>query len=95
VIFNGSPFTCQIDNQGRISDVSYGGFQGSSYDGANTTRARGDDPQWSDERYRSARAQIDTPASASTANEPQPAYPGGPLPGDEAYTDDVDADLGG
>ncbi len=79
-LFNGSGFTCQIDNNGRISSVDYGGFAASAPSSG--------DGQWSDSRYEDARAssapqQYSPPlASVEAGNEPLPAYPGGPLPGE-------------
>ncbi len=96
-LFNGNGFTCRIDGNGRIADINYGGFDGVSYDGAATTRARGDDAQWNDSRYIAARQRVGAqqPDIASPGSEePRPAYPGGPLPG-EAIEGDIDADLGG
>ncbi len=95
-LFNGSGFTCEIDNDGRISRLDYGGFQGSSLDGTA-------DGQWSDDRYASARSSLDGVqrfAVADSSDETfledrpdqplvplssdnMPAYPGGPLPGEE------------
>lgn len=100
-LFNGSGFSCQIDNNGRISSIDYGGFSGVSADEV----APG---QWSETRYSEARARMapQSPTSqtaqvreASYASaevdgdlsplvdvnddQPQPAYPGGPLPGEE------------
>lgn len=107
-LFNGSGFTCQIGNDGRIADIDYGSFRGSSYAPGETVRARGDDRQWSDASYANARqsqsglsyaqtAYAQT-ASAGTAGEPaadqQPAYPGGPLPG-ESFDDETGTDIGG
>ncbi len=90
-LFNGSAFTCEIDNNGRVSRVDYSGFSGVGYDeGA----AEG---QWSDAQYSEARASMGdreyvaadirpmTPPASSASDEPQPAYPGGPLPGEEGY----------
>lgn len=88
-LFNGSGFSCQIGNDGRISDINYGGdFSGSL--------GQAEDNQWSDTRYSRARAdagytqpdraaQRDLPdqARADVPSGPQPAYPGGPLPGEE------------
>lgn len=82
-LFNGSGFTCQIDNNGRISRVDYSGF-------ASRQPGSGDDRQWSDSRYQDARAasvpQRYTPplasAQAESTGEALPAYPGGPLPGE-------------
>ena len=100
-LFNGSGFTCQIDNNGRISSVDYGGDLSGGPIGAA-------DGQWSDDRYAEARAdaranareETYTPAPVqeaaqeaaqeprvrTAANEPRPAYPGGPLPG-ESFED--------
>jgi hypothetical protein len=97
---NGDNFTCRLDNEGRIRAIDIGdGY--AAYDA--TAPALSAEGQLSDEAYRSARASTRTPidekpgANSSTgydhaaapANEPQPAYPGGPLPGEEG----VDADL--
>jgi hypothetical protein len=89
-LFNGSDFTCQIGNDGRIDTIDYGNFSGASYDGAGTgDRARGDDRQWTDSSYADARTSVGgkSPvinlAQASQNPEPLPAYPGGPLPGEE------------
>jgi hypothetical protein len=91
-IFDGSGFTCEIGNNGRISDISYGRFRGSSADFPRDSRAAG---QWSDDRYASARASIDAPSGeqrfAEAGERPAqplvpltadrlPAYPGGPVP---------------
>lgn len=90
-LFNGSGFACQIDNNGRISGVDYNGFSGVGYD---EEAAEG---QWSDASYSQARASMGqqsyaaadirplTPPASSSSDEPQPAYPGGPLPGEEGY----------
>ncbi|MEP3422045.1 MAG: hypothetical protein ABJN35_09950 [Erythrobacter sp.] len=88
-LFNGSGFTCQIGNDGRISDIDYGGFTGSSY-GEGQTRASAN--QLSDGRYADARAAMAGQRSGPTVSNdaqvldqqsgPQPAYPGGPLPGE-------------
>lgn len=91
-LFNGSGFTCQIDNNGRISNVDFGGFSGASY--SEGEEAPG---QWSEARYADARAamgrqepdmaRIETtdPSAVDDDLGPQPAYPGGPLPGEEGY----------
>ena len=102
-IFDGSGFTCEIGNDGRISDVQYGGFRSSSA-GDESGGGRAAAGQWSDDRYASARAsmsgQVNTYstterfADAGAAERPAeplvpltsdrlPAYPGGPLPGEE------------
>ena len=92
-LFNGSGFTCQIDNNGRISNVDYGSLSSVSYsgDGEHMARAEG---QWSDERYADARARVSSgevdadirridPATQAQSSDVRPAYPGGPLPGEE------------
>ncbi len=95
-LFNGSAFTCQIGNDGRISGIDYGSFTGSAYgDGATRAEATG---QLSDGRYADARAAMagqrsgpdqryeERSAPPLADNEAQPAYPGGPLPG-ETYSE--------
>lgn len=109
-IFDGSGFSCEIGNDGRIADVQYGRFRGGASgqaDGADRAAAG----QWSDDRYASARSSMNAPtgsttttystaerfadAGASASERPAqplvpltsdrlPAYPGGPLPGEEA-----------
>lgn len=101
-LFDGSGFSCQIDNSGRISGVDYGRSGGvSSVNGApSSARAEG---QLSDDRYARARSEVGgttrpdlaiDPADArgtdrapqiaiNTEDERLPAYPGGPLPGEE------------
>lgn len=90
---SGEGFSCRLDNEGRIRaiDIGSGGY-------SQAAPAAGS--QWDDEAYRSARASTRTAIdekpdaaygySVAPAGEPQPAYPGGPLPGE-----DIDADLGG
>lgn len=73
-LYDGGRFTCRIGNDGRISDIDYG-EGGVNY----TTEARGN--QWSDDTYAAAWNRVDGGAAPV-----QPAYPGGPLPG-EAYED--------
>lgn len=91
ILFNGSGFTCQIDNSGRISNIDYGGFSGSAADG-----------QWSDQSYADARGAVSGQSFAANGQQPLaasgqqplvpltadnlPAYPGGPVPG-ETYED--------
>lgn len=90
-IFDGSGFTCEIGNDGRISDISYGRFRGSDAGVPGDGRAAG---QLSDDRYASARASMRGERFANAGERPAeplvpltadrlPAYPGGPLPGDE------------
>lgn len=110
-LFDGSGFSCQIDNSGQISGIDYGRSGGvSSLSGTQSfARAEG---QLSDDRYSRARADVggttrpdlavdpaDAGASSSASStsstssapdlainpedERLPAYPGGPLPGEE------------
>lgn len=104
-IFDGSGFTCEIGNDGRISDVQYGRFRGSA-GGTSDSGGRAAAGQWSDDRYANARASMNGQyntystaerfADAGTAQRERPAeplvpltsdrlpaYPGGPLPGEE------------
>ena len=62
---DGAGFTCAIGSDGRIADIDVGGP---------SARFDGPDNQYSDDRYRSARAAADGGVL--------PSYPGGPLPGD-------------
>ncbi len=102
-LFNGSGFTCEIGNDGRISDIDYGGFRGSSLDVGAQPFERAAEGQLSEDRYASARASLDGTQRFAVANTPVrtiaqdrpteplvpitsdnlPAYPGGPLPGEE------------
>ncbi len=93
-LYNGDRFTCRIGNDGRVSDVNFGGgFTGASADAV-------EDRQWTDDRYANARRARGTgstdvayqaqPVRAEPEASAQPAYPGGPLPGEA-----VDEDLGG
>lgn len=94
---SGDYFSCQIDNEGRIRSIDLG----DQYSGAYQSDAgSSSDRQWTDDDYASARATTrdreyggDTGDTATYdyGNEPRPAYPGGPLPGEEGY----EASLGG
>lgn len=93
-LYDGGGFTCRIGNDGRIVDIDYG--PGGAPNGGVTysTQARGN--QWSDDAYAAAWSRVDNGSdwdrlsadSAPTWNETgdaplQPAYPGGPLPGED------------
>ena len=106
-LFNGSPFQCRIGNDGRIESVDFGGgsFGGSDWGAASGAAPRADG-QWSDDRYASARAAVggtvrpdmavseaSLPAVAATTTA-MPAYPGGPIPGEE-IPETIDGDIGG
>ena len=83
-LYDGQGFNCTIGADGRIESIGYG-TGGSSYDSYGSyddaARLEGEDRQYDDAYYAAMRARSDSA---------QPAYPGGPLPGDE---DAVDADL--
>lgn len=67
VMADGAAFTCSIGADGRIEHIDVGG----------RAQAHGAaDRQYDDDRYRSARAEVDRGA--------EPSYPGGPLPGEDA-----------
>lgn len=105
---SGEGWSCWIDNQGRIRNVD---FAAASYSApASDNRyaaAPASGEQWSDAAYARARANTRTASDESysyrfdddgtpVADGPQPAYPGGPLPGEEGYGEDdygIDADL--
>lgn len=100
VLFNGSSFQCRIGNSGQIDGIDYGGGFALAPAAGDAPRADG---QWDDQRYANARVALGgavrpdlavseavTPsAPASTA---MPAYPGGPIPGEE-IPETVDGDL--
>ena len=84
-LFDGSGFSCQIDNSGQISGIDYGRGGVSSLDRSQSlARAEG---QLSDDRYANARAGVGGTTRPDLAIDPndtrQPAYPGGPLPGEK------------
>lgn len=74
LLADGAGFACSIGPDGRIENVDAG---------AGGRSLAADDRQYDDEFYRLARARVDA-ADVS----PQPAYPGGPLPG-EGFADDT------
>jgi hypothetical protein len=87
---SGEGFACRIDNEGRIRAIDIG------EDLARLGSAAAQPgEQLSDEYYARARAALrDSPrqyqvdgdlASPPATDEPCPAYPGGPLPGEEGY----------
>jgi hypothetical protein len=86
---NGDGFTCRIDNDGRIRAIDIGdGF-------ATRDLSYGQGAQLSDDTYARARAATRSsprewsdqmPVDGDIANDDlRPAYPGGPLPGEEGY----------
>lgn len=101
VLFNGDGFTCRIGSDGRISDVDYGGRSiranfSDAFQEPETGRERPADGQWSADRYADARRSTDTsrPAARTIDAEALPAYPGGPLPGEELAATDGQAATG-
>ena len=99
-LYNGDGFTCSVGRDGRIERVDYGnGYTGAADGGYGADYRAGSaaaDGQWSDDAYAQARlatppAQPDVPADAQPDVQvgEAPAYPGGPLPGDE-----IDGDIG-
>lgn len=97
---SGEGWSCWIDNDGRIRNVDLGASGYSANDGEGRY-APSSGEQWDDNAYASARASVRTPAQqgytyreessgapASSSDGPQPAYPGGPLPGEgDPYAD--------
>lgn len=89
-LYNGEGFTCSVGRDGRIDRIDYGaGYSGI---GQSDYGASGEDVvadgQWSDEAY--AQARLSTPAAQPDIEVGEiPAYPGGPLPGEE-----IDGDVG-
>lgn len=75
----GAPWSCWIDNDGRIREIDLAAAESSAAAGG----------QLSDETYACARA---AQASATMPDATQqPAYPGGPLPGEEGYEEAIQA----
>lgn len=70
-LFDGRGFACRISPDGRIENVDFG-QRSAGYE------ASVNDRQWDDDQYRAAWARTE-----GTPLNPQPAYPGGPLPGEE------------
>lgn len=90
-LYDGEGFSCQIGNDGRVSNISYGGQRVSYTEGGSDYQ--GADRQYSADRYAEMRRQADAqgslPSAASSAatSDGQPAYPGGPVNG-QYYDDD-------
>ena len=93
VLNNGENFTCRIDNEGRIRMLDIG----SDYGGRDVSYGDAGGPQLTDDAYARARARTGSTASPrygvdgdiapAGQNDPRPAYPGGPLPGEPGYED--------
>lgn len=92
----GERWTCFIDNGGRIRSIDYDSLAYSQTPGA----VAASDDQLSDSVYARARAATRTAADEAYSYDdeplvevpaddgPRPAYPGGPLPGEEGYDQD-------
>lgn len=103
---SGEGWNCWIDNDGRIRSIDFGAADNSyeangDYRGSASAAPAGD--QWNDDAYARARAGTRTAADGEytyraeadytpDTNGPQPAYPGGPLPGEEGYGEAADND---
>ncbi|MFA6218190.1 MAG: hypothetical protein WC692_00230 [Erythrobacter sp.] len=99
-LYNGDGFNCSIGGNGRIEAIDYGRGTPAPYresaaaqDDAGYDRqddapqyddAQYDDAQYDDDTYAQARARVE----GAGADGPQPAYPGGPLPGEEPIDGD-------
>ena len=85
---SGAGWNCWIDNDGRIRDVDLGGeadrYRTSAANDVQYSNTTASDGQLSDDVYARARAAQRGYASAPESVG-QPAYPGGPLPGEEGY----------
>lgn len=99
-LLDGERWTCFIDNAGSVRSIDYGS---AAYSLGRSDDAASSRTQLSDAHYARARATMRTPADDSysvdkdlSANDLRPAYPGGPLPGEEGYEADwqIDGDLG-
>lgn len=83
---NGDYFSCRLDNDGRIRSIDLGD-EFSALDAPDAVQIR---PQLSDQAYAQARAASRVSGRVdSDINTPRPAYPGGPLPGEEGYEDSL------
>ncbi|MFZ1743960.1 MAG: hypothetical protein WAT93_13975 [Pontixanthobacter sp.] len=86
-LYNGDGFSCQIDNNGRIGNVSYGQGSGGYQSG------QVEDRQWNSDRYAAAWDRVDNGSdqadfAGSDAARSAAPYPGGPVDGDLNYDDD-------
>ena len=111
---SGEGYSCRIDNDGRLRNLSIredfvARYDERDADGAEYLASGGRyavgerGQQWSDEAYARARSaqgdnadvRYDYREAAPAADDaPQPAYPGGPLPGEEQQQQDAPSDSG-
>lgn len=107
VLFNGAPFQCRIGNSGQIDGIDYGGGFAVAPAAADAPRADGqwDDQRYADARValggtvrpdlavsEAAMPSVQAPAQPAPASTAMPAYPGGPIPGEE-IPETIDGDL--
>lgn len=101
-LYNGEGFTCSIGQDGRIEGIDYGNRGGSHYvPSAQAAPLPQDDRQWDDDRYAVERQRMGRSAAAepyssapSYGSGAQPAYPGGPIEGDEPVDGDLEVGTG-
>ena len=98
---DGQRWTCFIDNSGEVRSIDY---RSSAYSSAAPLAAAPASGQMSDAAYTRARASTRTAADepysydeatvaqALGEDDPRPAYPGGPLPGEDGYDADLQVD---
>lgn len=99
----GESFACRINQDGRIGNIDFGAprWEGSGSDderypeqGYGQSSVQ-NDQQWDDARYRAEWDRVNGTGDVAVAQAPvtpqaqQPAYPGGPLPGEEAWPDNA------
>lgn len=98
-LFNGTPFQCRIGNNGQIDGIDYGSYLGApsvpylgreeigsrdQSDAASVPYLDREERQWSDQRYADARRGLGQNGPVTSQPSQQlPAYPGGPIPGEE------------
>ena len=89
---DGAGWNCWIDNDGRIREVNLAGdadrYSTSAVSDGQYNTFSASDGQLSDDVYARARA-AQRGSVARPDNVGQPAYPGGPLPGEEGYDEAV------
>lgn len=92
-LYNGAGFSCSVGADGRIESIEAGG-QDFGSDDAGGDYGYSEDRQWNDDRYAEERARIDGQADSEEMAGPQPAYPGGPVEGEEPADGDFEVGEG-